>query len=143
MKKIFTISSFVILSAILFAGCSKRSDVGFNESYWLSKERGEVVYSDSYCSYYIVETASGYTVIRSYSGYKPFEGSIVYGDFSYRGTVDIYNRSSGVVFTGTVTDYWLTYFEAQDAIDYYCPLGLDGKTSSTSNFRKKTTELKK
>ncbi len=135
MKKIFTLSSFLILTAVLFTGCYKQHDGGFNESYWLSKERGEVVYSDSYCSYYVVQTYNGYTIVRSYSGYKPFEGSIVYGDFSYSGTHDIYNRSNGVIFTGTVTDYWLTYFEAQDAIDYYCPYG--GKTSSTSNFRKK------
>jgi len=140
MKKVFTISSFVILAAVLFSGCSKR-DAMVNENYWLTKERGEVVYSDSYCSCYVVETANGYSVIRSYNGYRPFEGSIIYGDLSYRGTVDIYNRSSGVVFTGTVTDYWLTYSEAQDAVDYYCPLG--GKTSSTSSFRKATPEIKK
>ena len=142
MKKVFTISSFLILSALLFTGCSKRGGI-VSENYWLAKERGEVVYSDSYCSYYVVETGSGYSVLRSYNGYKPFEGSIVYGDFSFRGTGDIYNRSSGVVFTGTVTDYWLTYFEAQDAIDYYCPLGVNGKTSSTSSFRKTTPEIKK
>jgi len=140
MKRIFTISSLLILAAVVFAGCYKRDVVAFDEGYWLSKERGEVVYSDTYCNYYVVETASGYSVLRSYGGYKPFEGSIVYGDFSFRGTGDIYNRSTGVVFTGSVTDYWLTYFEAQDAVDYYCPLGFDGKTSSTSNFRKKTTE---
>jgi hypothetical protein len=141
MKKIFTISTFVLLSSVLFSGCYKH-DIGFNENYWLSKERGKVVYSDSYCNYYVVETAAGYTLIRSYGGYKPSEGSVVYGDFSYRGTNDIYNRSAGVIFTGTVTDYWLTYAEAQDALDYYCPLGLNGKTSSAGNFRKKTEENK-
>lgn len=142
MKRIFTISSFVLLTMVLFTACVKR-DIGFNEGYWLSKERGEVVYSDNYCNYYVVETANGYTVVRTYSGYKPFEGSIVYGDFSYRGTGDIYNRSTGVIFTGTVTDYWLSYIEAQNAVDYYCPLGLDGKSSSTSNFRKTTETIKK
>ncbi|MBL7745436.1 MAG: hypothetical protein JNN00_18345 [Chitinophagaceae bacterium] len=137
MKKIFTISSVVLISAIFLAGCYKQ-DAGFNEGYWLSKERGEVVYSDVYCNYYVVETYNGYTIIRSYGGYKPYEGSIVYGDFSYGGTKDIYNHSSGVIFTGTVTDYWLTYFEAQDAIDYYCPLITGRQSTSTSNFRTKT-----
>jgi hypothetical protein len=136
MKKIFTLSALAIFSAILFAGCTKQRDVGFNESYWLSKERGEVVYSDTWCSYYVVETNNGYTVIRAYDGYKPFEGSTVYGDFSYSGTHDIYNRSNGVIFTGSVTDYWLTYYEAQDAVDYYCPLVGGKQSSSTSNFRK-------
>ena len=139
MKKIFTISSFLILTAILFSGCYKQN-IGSDENYWLSKERGEVVYSDSYCSYYVIQTGSGYTVVRSYGGFKPFEGSIVYGDFSYAGTHDIYNRSTGVLFTGTVTDYWLGYAEAQNAIDYYCPQGktAQGKVMSDSktNFRK-------
>ncbi len=142
MKKAFTFSSLLILSVLLFSGCYKR-DVVISEDYWLAKERGEVVYSDSYCNYYVVETASGYSVVRSYGGYKPFEGSIVYGDFNFRGTSDFYNRSSGVVFTGTVTDYWLTYVEAQDAVDYYCPLAINGKTSSTSGFRSKTEVIKK
>jgi hypothetical protein len=134
MKKIFTISAVVLVSAIFLAGCYKR-DVGLNENYWLSKERGEVVYSDAYCSYYVVETYNGYSIVRSYGGYKPYEGSIVYGDFSYGGTKDIYNRSEGVVFTGTVTDYLLTYYEAQDAIDYYCPLVYGKQSTSTGNFR--------
>lgn len=135
MKRIFTFSSLLILSAIIFAGCYKDRDAGFNENYWLSKERGEVVYSDSYCNYYVVETGSGYTLIRAYGSYKPYEGSIVYGDFSYSGTGDIYNRSTGVIFTGTVTDYWLTYYEAQDFVDYYCPLTYGKQSTSTSNFR--------
>ena len=140
MKKIFTLSSLLIIVAVLFAGCYKQYG-GSGESYWYSKERGEVVYSDSYCSYYVVQTRNGYTVLRAYGGYRPFEGSIVYGDFSYAGTHDIYNSSTGGVFTGTVTDYWLTYYEAQNAVDYYCPLGktADGKVMSDSktNFRKK------
>lgn len=137
MKKIFTMSALVVLSLVIFTGCYKQRDVGFNEDYWLSKERGEVVYSDGYCDYYVVETMNGYTVIRSYDGYKPYEGSIVYGDFSYRGTREIYSRSNGVIFTGSVTDYWLTYYEAQDAVDYYCPLGLNAKTTSKSEFRQR------
>ena len=123
MKKIFTLSIISFVTLLFFAGCRKDHYVNVDESYWLSRERGEVVYSDSYCTYYVVETANGYSVVRSYGGYKLFEGSILYGDFSYTGTHDIYNRSSGIIFTGSVTDYWLSYFDAQDAIDYYCPLG--------------------
>lgn len=81
-----------------------------------------MVYSDAYCNYYVVQTYNGYNVIRSYGGYKPFEGDIVYGNFSSSGTRDLYNYSSRLVFTGTVTDYWLTYDGAQDALDYYCPI---------------------
>ena len=123
MKKIFTLSVFSLIASIFLASCIRDSHYGgINENYWLSKERGEVVYSDSYCNYFVVETTNGYDILRSYGGYKPFEQSILYGDLSYRGTREFYNRSTGVVFTATVTDYWLTYAEAQDALDYYCPL---------------------
>ena len=128
MKKIFTLSAVVLFIAFIFNSCIKNVNGGINESYWLSKESGQVVYSDSYCNYYVVETNNGYTIIRTYSGYKPYEGSIVYGDFSFYGTHEIYNRSSGLIFTGTVTDYWLSYAEAQDALDYYCPLAGKNQT---------------
>ena len=132
MKRIFTFSAIALIAVLFFSGCRKDRYVNVDESFWLNRERGEVIYSDTYCNYYVVQTNNGYTIIRSYGGYKPYEGSIVYGDFSYTGTRDIYNRSNGVIFTGTVTDYWLTYNGALDALDYYCPLG---KTSSTGSFR--------
>ena len=119
MKRIFTLSFLTIGLFVFLSGCVKdRSYV--DESYWLSKERGEVVYSDSYCPYYIVETANGYTVLRAFGSYKPYEGAIVYGNFSSFGTRDFYNRTSGIVFSAEVQEYWLSYFEAEDAISYYC-----------------------
>src|SRR5689334_20088220 len=123
MKKIFTLSFSALLAGLLLVSCVRDSYPNNDENYWLSKERGEVVYSDSYCNYYVVETYNGYTIVRAYGSYKPYEGAIVYGNFSNNGTRDFYNRSSGVVFSGTVTDYWLDYASAQDALDYYCPLG--------------------
>jgi hypothetical protein len=121
MKKIFTISAILILSVAVLAGCSKRGyDNGSDEDYWLTKERGEVVYSDSYCPYYVVETYNGYTIVRSSSGFTPYEGSVVYGDFSRRGYRDMYNRSDGTIIRGEVTDYWLTYGDAQYMIDNLC-----------------------
>lgn len=123
MKKIFTLSVFAFMASIFLASCVRDSHYGgINENYWLSRERGQVVYSDSYCNYFVVETDNGYSVVRSNGGYKPFESSIVYGDLSYSGTREFYNRSTGIIFTATVTDYWLSYSEAQDALDYYCPL---------------------
>ena len=111
-----------LIAAFVLNGCTKERFVSIDESYWLSRERGEVIYSQSFCNYYVVETNNGYTVIRSYGGYKPQEGSILYGDFSYTGTRDIYNRSGGYILTGTITDYWLSYNGALNALDYYCPL---------------------
>lgn len=123
MKRIFTLPAMLVAVTLFLSSCVRDQFPNNNEDYWLSKERGEVVYSDSYCSYYVVETYNGYTVVGAYGSYKPYEGAIVYGNFSNTGTRDMYNRSSGVVFSGTVTDYWLTYTEAQDALDYYCPYG--------------------
>lgn len=121
MKKIFTISAILVLCTVLLAACSKRGhDYHSDEDYWLSQERGEVVYSDSYCPYYVVETYYGYNIIRSTSGFTPYEGSIMYGDFSRRGYRDFYNRSDGTLIRGELTDYWLTYGEAQYLVDNLC-----------------------
>ncbi len=129
MKRIFTLSALVLSVTLLLSSCVKNDTYyGFDEGYWLAKERGEVVYSDPYCSYYVVETYYGYNIIQASGGYKPYEGAMVYGNFSARGTRDMYNYSTGFVFTGTVTDYWLTYTEAQDALDYYCPIYGKGVT---------------
>ncbi len=128
MKKIFILFAFVIFITLFLSSCVKDNLPNNNENYWLSKEQGEVVYSDAYCNYYLVETYNGYNVVRTYGNYKPYEGSIVYGNFSNTGTRDLYNYSTGVVFTGTVTDFWLDYFEAQDALDFYCPFYGKGET---------------
>ena len=118
MKKIFTLSAITVFLTVLFSGCVK-DNAGFNENYWLSKERGEVVYSSSSCSYYIVQTANGYTIVQSLDS-KPYVGDILYGDFSYYGAKDMYDRTGGIIITGNVKEYWLSYSGAQDAINYYC-----------------------
>ena len=119
MKKIFTLSTIAFFITGFFAGCIKEN-ARFDENYWLSKEKGVVVYSD-YCDYYVVETANGYAILRAFGNYKPFEGAVVYGNFSYYGIRDFYNRSSLSIFTAEVKEYWLSYNEAQQAIYYYCP----------------------
>lgn len=137
MKKIFTFSALALVLTLALSSCVKnRGYYGVDEGYWLAKERGEVVYSDPYCSYYVVETYYGFNIVQAYGNYKPREGDMVYGNFSARGTRDLYNYSAGFVFTGTVTDFWLSYAGAQDALDYYCPLG--GKGTTTRVFKKST-----
>ncbi|HET9825751.1 MAG TPA: hypothetical protein VFP87_10460 [Chitinophagaceae bacterium] len=117
MKKIFTFSAITVVMATLFTSCVKQAP--YNDGYWLSKERGQVVYSSSACPYYMVETANGYTVIRAVSN-RPYEGDILYGDFSYYGVKDIYDRTDGIVISGDVKEYWLTSSGGQDALNYYC-----------------------
>ena len=142
MKKIFTLSASFFLAIILLSSCVKDKVVVANdENYWLTKEEGEVVYSDPNCSYYVVATYYGHNIVRSYAGYKPYEGDIVYGNFSSFGTREMYNYSGRFVFTGTVTDYWLSYNEALDALDYYCPFyGIVGEKRV---FKESTIIMKK
>jgi hypothetical protein len=120
MKKIFTLAAISLFTILILSACTKRTYIDQDENYWLSKERGEVVYSSPSCSYYVVQTYNGYSVINSADGYRPFEGSILYGNFSNRGLRDIYNYTNDIIVTGDVRDYWLSYGEAQSAVDYYC-----------------------
>lgn len=121
MKKIFTISAVLILSVLFLAGCTRR---GYNNDseldYWLSKENGVVVYSDDYCPYYVVETYSGYTIIRASTGFTPYEGDEIYGNLSMRGYRDLYNYTANSIIRGEIIDYWLSYAEAQYMIDNLC-----------------------
>jgi hypothetical protein len=140
MKRIILLSSLVILTAFVFVGCSRNdAPVNYDENYWLSQERGEVVYSDPYCSYYVVETYYGYTIIRSWGGYLPYEGSIMYGNFGNYGTRDFYNRSSGMIIPGEVVEYDLSYIDAQYAIEYYCPYSKGEKIKETPTMDNKAT----
>jgi len=119
MKRIFTFSVLLIVAAVLLSSCRKGDPLLIDESYWLKQERGIVVFSDSFCEYYVVETFNGYTVIRSY-GLKPFEGAVLYGNFSSWGYRTFYNRTEGRLINGDVRDYWLGYFEAQNRVSFYC-----------------------
>ncbi len=141
MKKIFTLSATFLLAAILLISCRKTDVIATNnENYWLNQEEGEVVYSDPTCNYWVVETYNGYTVIQSSSFNKPYEGDLIYGNLSSRGTRDMYNFQGKFVFTGTAIEYWLSYSQALDVLDYYCPLY--GKGVQTRVF-KEATKIKK
>ena len=141
MKKIFTLSVITVMTAILFDGCIKDT-ITFNENYWLSQERAEVVYSDSYCSYFVVETNYGYTIIHALGNYRPYEGNIIYGNFGSLGTRDFYNRSIGIVFSGRSVEVDLSYVDAQYAVDYYCPNAKGSKIKESSSGTMKASRTK-
>lgn len=137
MKKTFTLSVIALVTTVLFTGCFKDTTIVIDESYWLRQERGEVVYSDSYCSYFVVETNYGYTIIRARDGYRPYEGSIVYGDLGRYGTRDFYNRTAGYVLLGEVVEFDLSYTDAQYAVEYYCPNGKGSKIKESASAQSK------
>lgn len=127
MKKTFTLRRFLTLTTVLalvtvlISSCSRRGYyVEDDIDYWMSKENGYVVYADAYCPYIVVETFYGYTIIRQTSGRVPYEGDEIFGDLSRRGFRDFYNYMDNSIFRGEVTDYWLSYSEAQFIIDNAC-----------------------
>jgi hypothetical protein len=127
MKKTFTLrniltgTGILALFVVVLSSCSRRAYYGGDDiDYWMSKENGYVVYADTYCPYIVVETFNGYTIIRQTGGRVPFEGDEVFGDLSRRGYRDFYNYMDNSIFRGEVTDYWLSYSEAQYVIDNLC-----------------------
>ena len=146
MKKIFTCSIVAALVAILFTGCVK-DKIYEDNSYWFSQERGDVVYSNNYCGYYAVETNYGYTIIQNLDGLRTYEGDALYGKFGGIGTRDFYNHTANVVTRGRVMEYDLSYNEALDALDYYCPVaGANGfrmkqPLTPQSKITRTTTEV--
>lgn len=109
--------------AVLFTSCVKEKVVYDDRSYWLSQERGDVVYSSNACGVYAVETNYGYTIIQNLDGFSTYEGDVVYGNFGGYGTRDFFNYTANTITRGNVLEYDLGYNAASDAIDYYCPLG--------------------
>lgn len=148
MKKMFTYSIAAVLVAILFTSCVKDRVVYDNRPSWLSQERGDVVFSNNACRLYVVETKYGYTIIQNLDGLRTYKGEVMYGNFGGNGTRDFFNYTANIVTRGNVVEYDLTYNEALDAIDYYCPLGntsgLKMKQSATSQSKisRTTTPVK-
>lgn len=120
MKKIFTLSVITLISITFLSSCYKHTYIDQDERYWLSQERGQVVYSSPTCDFYVVQTYNGYEVIHSWDGYRPFEGTILYGNFSSNGSRSFYSPENGALVSGEVIDYWLSYGAAQDEINQYC-----------------------
>ena len=136
MKKLFTYSIAAFLVALLFTSCAKERVVYDDNSYWLSQESGDVIYSSNYCGIYVVETNYGYTVVENLNGLRIYEGDVVYGNLGVYGTRNLYNYTANLVTRGNVVEYDLSYDAALDALDYYCPAGRTNgfnlKQSSTS-----------
>ena len=150
MKKIFTYSIVAILAVVLFTSCRKEPVIIIDDhSYWLSQERGDVVYSNNYCGIYVVETNYGYTIIQNLDGLRTYEADLMYGNFGGYGSRDFYNYTADIITRGSILEYDLNYNEAQDAIDYYCPLGkangikIKQSATSQSKISRTTSPVKK
>lgn len=106
---------------LLLTACSRQIvQPPIDESEWLRRERGIVVASDFNCSVFIVETARGFSVLRMWGGSAPFTGQVLYGNFSQWGVKTYYNRSGGYLMNADVRDYWLSYWQAMDEMQWSC-----------------------
>jgi hypothetical protein len=119
MKKILLLALPLLL---LLSSC--RKDVGpvqpIDEENWIHRERGIVVASDFGCPYFVVEAKNGYSLLKSWDGSIPYQGSVIYGDFSSWGLKRFYNRSEQYLQDADVREYWLGYFDAIDEMNYQC-----------------------
>ncbi|WP_290794419.1 hypothetical protein [Flavihumibacter sp. UBA7668] len=114
---------FVLPVLLVFASCTRTyvdPRPPIDESVWLNKERGVVVYSGFDCDFFVVETRFGYSVVRSWGGLAPVRGAVLYGDFSRFGVRSFYNRTEGYIEQANVIDYWLSYWDALDLADFEC-----------------------
>jgi hypothetical protein len=75
----------------------------------LSQEvKGVVVYKSKNCSYFIVESPSGYALLEWYGGNEPEIGDVIIGDFESYGFKKIYNLTAGKSLIVWVEDFWLS-----------------------------------
>jgi hypothetical protein len=115
----------LVITPLLFllAACT-RQDVSprppIDESYWLTQERGIVTYSSFDCDFFIIETYDGFSVVRSWGGAPPLRGSVIYGNLSQYGVRTMYNRTEGYLMQADIREYWLTYWDAIDQVDWNC-----------------------
>ena len=119
MKKILL---FVLPAVLLLASCRRvvyAPTEQFDESYWLNRERGVVNYSDGYCPYFVVETYNGFSILKA-NGYAPLINEVLYGDLSGSGFKTFYNRTQGYLLQAEVKEYWLSYWDAIDGINWFC-----------------------
>ncbi|MBA2408432.1 MAG: hypothetical protein H0V62_01165 [Gammaproteobacteria bacterium] len=70
--------------------------------------QGVVVYYESGCDYYIVETNHGYALLEWYGGNDPSEGDILVGDYESYGMEDIWNLTADAETQVWVEDYWMS-----------------------------------
>ncbi len=101
---------FLIIIAFLVSGFS---DVAF-------AAKGEVVLIRSGCSYYLVESPMGHSLLEWYGGNVPRQGDVLVGDFESYGMKTIYNLSVESETRVWVDDYYLPRTRAIEKLYKKC-----------------------
>ena len=90
---------FIIIAIIITALCIPLAAIA---------AKGVVVYIRSSCSYYIVETAMGYSLLEWYGGNTPTQNDVLVGDFEAYGMKDIYNITADSETRVWVDNFWMS-----------------------------------
>ena len=74
--------------------------------------KGEVVYIETGCDYYILQSSDGFALVEHAEGPTPSADDVIVGDFESYGKKQLFNRTSRERIKGWVVDYWLAQDEA-------------------------------
>ena len=78
--------------------------------------RGVVTHRVAGCDYFVVKTASSYSLLEWYGGNDPSKGDIIVGAFESYGMKDIFNVTSDGALRVWVEDFLLSRTEALEQL---------------------------
>jgi hypothetical protein len=87
----------------------------------LSATAGRVVYRESGCDYFVVETSGGHSLVEWFGGSFPEVGDILRGDFQHFGFTDVYNETRRADMHIWIDDYWLSESSVAEKFRWKCP----------------------
>jgi hypothetical protein len=82
--------------------------------------QGTVVYRQSGCDYFVVQTTKGYDVLEWFGGWDPDKGDVLVGNFETYGMHDIRDSTIDESVTVWVEEYWLSRADALENLVEHC-----------------------
>lgn len=70
--------------------------------------KGTVKYTSGSCSWYLVETPSGFSLLEWFGGNTPSKGDVIVGDYESYGMKKLYNLTRDSETKVWVDNYWLS-----------------------------------
>ena len=82
--------------------------------------QGIVVYRQSGCDYFVVQTAKGYDILEWFGGWDPDKGDLLIGNFGTYGMHDIRDSTVDEAVTVWVEEFWLSKADALENLVEQC-----------------------
>ena len=86
--------------------------------------RGVGAYATGRCSYFIVESSSGYALLQWFGGTPPNTGEQLVGEFESYGLPELYNLTTATTVTVWADDFWMSRTRVVDRFYERCRLRL-------------------